>query len=181
MSLITKNRLGELTDSLNIRNKSFSTVLNEARNESRFLATTTIFLSHSHDDLEKDEIKKTIAFLRSLGLRIYIDANDSTMPPFTNGDTAKKIKKQIEENKKFILLATNLAINSQWCNWELGFGDAHKYLKHICLFPLTEKSKDWNGNEYLKIYPRIEEKGHKDFKVIFPDNTSISLESWLQN
>ena len=67
-------------------------------------------------------------------------------------DEAEKIKEQIKMNRKFILVATNKAIDSKWCNWELGFGDAHKYLENIALIPLADNASTWNGTEYLKIY-----------------------------
>lgn len=181
MAIITKDRLNTLTDSYTLRSKTFSTVLNEAKAENRQYAACTIFLSHSHDDLEKEHVKKTIAFLRGLGLKIYVDSDDSSLPPFTNSETARKIKQEIKNNRKFILLATNAAINSKWCNWELGLGDAHKYIEHISLFPLAENAGTWIGSEYLKIYPRIEEVGYKDFRVIHPNGTSMTIQQWLNN
>lgn len=45
------------------------------------------------------------------------------MPEKTSGLTATKIKYQIYKNDKFILLATDNAIASKWCNWEVGIGD----------------------------------------------------------
>jgi hypothetical protein len=56
-------------------------------------------------------------------------------PPFTNGETVKKIKEGIKQNRKFVLLATNKAINSKWCNWELDFCDPHKYIDQVAPFP----------------------------------------------
>lgn len=180
MAFITKDRLNSLTDNFTLRNTTFSAVLNEARSENRTYATSTIFLSHSHQDLDKEHVKRTIAFLRGLGLRIYIDSDDSTMPPFTNAVTASKIKNEIKANKKFILLATNAAIISTWCNWELGFGDAYKYSEHIALFPLAEAGGLWSGKEYLNLYPRIEETV-RGFEVVFPNGATQSLKYWLQS
>ena len=51
-----------------------------------------------------------------------------------------------------------LAIDSKWCNWELGYGDAQKFKAHIALFPLKPKgSYDYlyKGAEYLSLYPYI--------------------------
>lgn len=181
MAIITKDRLNSLTEGFAIRTKTFSDVLNEGQSESRSSAASSIFLSHSHSELEKDEVKRTISFLRGLGLSIYIDSDDSSMPPFTNARTAEKIKQEIKANKKFILLATNAAINSKWCNWELGLGDAHKYIANISLFPLSENVGGWIGNEYLNIYPRIEEIYPNSFRVINPNSTSVDLIHWLRS
>lgn len=46
------------------------------------------------------------------------------MPQVTSGETAIRIKDRIDKCDKFILLATDKAVESKWCNWELGYGDA---------------------------------------------------------
>lgn len=182
MAILTKQRLSELTDQkLGLRN--FSEFINEARNQNRSLAKVTVFLSHSHDDLENADVNRAIVLLRKAGVAVYIDSLDSSLPPFTNATTASTIKTKIKGCKKFVLLATNKAINSKWCNWELGFGDAFKYINDIALIPLADNSVSWNGNEYLKIYPRIEESEYSPeyIKVLFPDGTTKSLYDWLNN
>lgn len=181
MSILTKSRLTAISsDKAGLR--SITQIVNEAKSENRYSATTTIFLSHSHDDLADGSVNKVIVFLRSLGIRVYIDSHDSSMPPFTSAETARKIKEAINDNKKFIFLATNKAISSKWCNWELGYGDAKKYINGIALFPLSENSGIWEGAEYLRIYPRIEESDYtKDYyKIIYPDGKEVSVADWLK-
>lgn len=119
---------------------------------------TTVFISHKHDDL--DEIKGLIGFLeKRYGVKAYIDSWDKSMPKKTSGVTASRIKQKIKNCDKFILLATNGAIESKWCNWELGYGDAQKFdNRSIALFPIKpEKMNDYEykGNEYMQIYPHI--------------------------
>ena len=77
------------------------------------------------------------------------------MPAYTNAETAHKLKQKIEVADKFILVATPNAINSKWCNWELGLGDAAKYKEHIALLPINRTYENFRGAEYLKIYPYI--------------------------
>ena len=117
------------------------------------------------------------------------------MPEVTSGETAMRIKNRIDRCDKFVLLATDNAIESKWCNWELGYGDAKKRLgQDIALLPLTDNQGDYKGNEYLAIYPYIVEntdeehpdsskKGIENFSVRIPrdDNTYtiISLTDWL--
>lgn len=94
----------------------------------------------------------------------------------------RKIKWQIYKNDKFVLLATNNAISSKWCNWEVGIGDTYKLAnKKIALLPLAENSGTWNGNEYLQIYPRIEKSSlYSDtYNVHYPNGTIESLSTWL--
>ena len=175
MGLITKSRLKELTET-QVEYKSFSWRITEAKNVRASVGSKTAFLSHCHDD--KDEVHQAVVLLRDKGgVNVYIDWLDPSMPATTNAETAGKIKSRIIACKKFILLATNNAISSKWCNWELGYGDAMKNLSNVALFVLSENSGVWYGSEYLRLYPRIEESnfvpGH--FKVIFPNGTEVSL------
>jgi hypothetical protein len=112
-----------------------------------------------------------------------MDRTDSGMAPTTGAATATRIKAKIKEHKKFVLVATDNAIQSKWCNWELGYGDAQKFDQHIALLPLAENSGTWTGTEYLRIYPRIEEtyNGSDVYNVIFPDNRAVSLAAWLRS
>lgn len=117
-----------------------------------------------------------------MGISIYVDWADETMPEKTNGITAQKIKRQIYRNDKFVLLATNSAITSKWCNWEVGIGDIYKLSsRKIALLPLAENSGVWNGNEYLQIYPRIEKDSLKnnEYYICYPDGTFEELLIWL--
>jgi hypothetical protein len=146
------------------------------------LTEVTVFLSHKHDEVE--ELKDAIALLKKFGVNVYIDHNDEEMPQHTSGVTADKLKKKIKENKKFILLATEKAIASKWCNWELGFGDAHKYIKDIALLVIKEDNTRWSGSEYLQIYPVIGKKfswSDDYYEVEFPDKKTIDLKTWLNS
>lgn len=77
------------------------------------------------------------------------------MPKVTSSQTATNIKERITRCDKFILLATNGAIESKWCNWELGFRDARKFEKNIALLPMKPTGSTYKGTEYMSIYPCI--------------------------
>ena len=124
---------------------------------------------------------RTSVFLRSMGVDVYVDWMDETMSKATNGETAQKLKTKIKENEKFIFLATENSLISKWCNWEVGYGDAQKYIEKIAIFPLLESNGRWNGQEYLQIYPCIQKKDYGDyFYVVYPNGDSISLVDWLK-
>src|SRR5690606_24149632 len=112
-----------------------------------------IFLSHKHD--EREFLEGAISLLKSFGVDIYVDWLDDGMPKTTSGQTAVRIKQKIKSNDKFILLATEGAIDSKWCNWELGLGDAAKYIDQIAIFPIKKDYANFTGSEYLEIYPYI--------------------------
>ena len=63
----------------------------------------------------------------------------------------------IRQYDKFVFLASDAALASRWCNWEIGFGDAHKYdTDKIAIFPIKQDNRDWTGSEFLQLYPSIE-------------------------
>lgn len=152
----------------------------------------TIFISHKHSDLQ--DLQGVIGLLQDLGAKIYIDSMDIKMPKETSGDTAKRIKEVIKYCKKFVLLATEDAIRSYWCNWELGIGDTHKFKENIAILPMKEIGESnykYIGNEYLQIYPQITHykgftnyQGHyfeSGYYISSPyDNYITKLEDWLR-
>jgi hypothetical protein len=166
----------------------------ESRTFSKSTSTTSIFLSHSHQD--KDKVEQAKIFFENLGISIYVDWMDNTMPERTNGTTANRIKSKIIENHKFVMLATNNAVSSKWCNWEVGIGDTFKLAKdNIAILGLADNNRHWNGNEYLQIYPSIEyQSGNtknnfgnyipKGYYILYPSiNDSRrykTLEEWLR-
>lgn len=119
----------------------------------------TTFISHKNSDLQdREELQGVIKLHEDVGAKIYIDSMDNKMPDETFGETALRIKEVIKHCKKFVLIATEKAIGSYWCNWELGIGDTHKYIEHIAILPIKEKGEydfQFKGNEYLQIYPSI--------------------------
>lgn len=131
-------------------------------NESLIGRKIPVFISHKHEDL--DDLKGIIGFLGvCFNVKAYIDSRDPSMPKITSGETAKIIKNRIKNCKKFILLATDAAIESKWCNWELGFGDAAKLKENVVLFPMKKRGIEYKGNEYMEIYSYISyyEEGDK--------------------
>ena len=160
--------------------KSYSQVrLDEARasisdySQYGYTRKTTVFISHKHDDLE--DLKGVLGYLQQVyGVKVYIDSQDPSMPKVTSAKTAQNIKQRIKQCDKFILLATNSAIESKWCNWELGYGDAQKFKKHIALLPLKPKGSfdyAYKGAEYMNIYPYI---SYFDGTETYTDGTPIS-------
>ncbi len=120
----------------------------------------TVFISHKHSDLQDaEEAKGIVQLFEDMGAQVYIDSMDNKMPSETSGETALRIKDVIKACKKFVLVATEKAIESYWCNWELGIGDTHKYIEHIAIVPIKERGEfdtQFKGNEYMQIYPSID-------------------------
>ena len=128
--ILTENKLKELTLAAN--------VTSEVHQQTRHFSAgqrASVFLSHKHDEIS--QLKRVAYILENLHTNIYVDWLDNSMPKTTSGVTATIIKQQIKKYDKFILIATNGAIDSKWCNWELGYGDAQKFdLGKMALFQL---------------------------------------------
>ena len=124
---------------------------------SRYSSKTTVFISHKHDEI--DDLKGVLGFLeRKYNVKAYIDSRDTKMPRITSAETAMNLKNRISKCDRFILIATNGAVESKWCNWELGFGDANNYPDRIAIRPMKPKGANdsqYKGSEYLRIYPYI--------------------------
>lgn len=191
MSYITEAQLASYRSRTKTFSKNDVITLNES--SSRDKTKPMIFLSHKHDELVI--LQDVVAFLNAEGVEIYVDWMDDEMPAYTNAKTALRLKEKIKVSDKFILVATPNAINSKWCNWELGLGDAEKYIEHIALFPINRTTQNFSGAEYLRIYPYIEyENGNgkyldgrfitKGYYVKTPlenGNTRLtSLKDWLK-
>jgi hypothetical protein len=182
MAILTKSKLSSIAYNKAGGYSQKAVILNESRSYSnKACSKTTIFLSHSH--LDAGYIEDVVVFLRKMGVEVYVDWMDDSMPKATSCTTATLLKQKIKENDRFIFLATNNSIESKWCNWEIGFGDAHKYINKIALLPLKDDNVEWRGNEYLQIYPYIKESDFStgDFIVIFPDGKTVSLYNWLNS
>jgi hypothetical protein len=181
MAILTKGQFESIA-SAKAGTRGLKGQVNERRIFAKATSTTSIFLSHSHTD--KDVIEQAKIFFENLGVSIYVDWADETMPESTNGVTAQKIKNQIiSVNDKFILLATNNAVSSKWCNWELGHGDAEKYINHIAILPIKNTYSDYNGAEYLQIYPYIYESDSTPdaFFIKYPNGDLKNLPEWLKS
>jgi hypothetical protein len=156
MSFITRAQLLGYDQGVSIANESIKARQMAGVALNSYQAETTIFLSHSHKD--KSLIQPAIAFLRSHGVRVYVDWMDEGMPDVVSGETAKKIKQKIGEQKKFLVLVTENSKDSRWVPWELGYADPTKSVANIASFPVAEK-EDFAQNEYMKIYPKIQNLG----------------------
>lgn len=192
MSFLSESNLKSYRNSVKLSNKTLNESLREFKAETRYLKTT-IFLSHKHDELEN--LEGAISFLKNHSANVYVDWLDEGMPKTTSGQTADRIKEKIKQSDKFILLAPEGAINSKWCNWELGLGDADKYIDNIALLPVEKDDSYFKESEYLQIYPYVDyENGNNKYSNGTPipkgyyvrtrsfggRHTIIPLKDWLR-
>ena len=142
-------------------------------------ASVGVFLSHSHLDRNLVERLKFV-LARAGRVSLYVDWRDTAMPPVTNRETARMIKRKIAEPDCFLILATRNAMDSKWVPWEIGIADATKPTDDIAVIPIEDDNGNYGGNEYMQLYQRIV---IADFGIlaVFPPRVTngISFESWI--
>ena len=148
-----------------------------------------VFISHKHHDL--NNVLDLVCFLQDVyHIGAYVDSLDRSQPLITSVETAVRIKDVIRDSHRFIFLATDGAIRSKWCNWELGYGDSVKHSRnHLAFWALQEtsiKQGDFKGNEYMEMYPFIVRGGGEcdslGYSVRIKDKWNekyIPLKEWL--
>lgn len=143
-------------------------------------ASKTVFLSHSHKD--KDLAQGLVNYLAGLGIKLYVDWQDSGMPRITDRKTAENIKKKISDLSYFLILATPNALNSRWVPWEIGVADQVKAQEKIAVIPVVDQSGKFEGNEYLQLYNRVEADNFGKMLVFEKSQTysSDDIKAWLK-
>ena len=163
--------------------------LDNLRRESRVKDGTSgnanIFLCHSHRD--KTIIDKIIILFSNMGLDVYADWMDTSLPESTDKTTAIAIKNRIESSNKFIFLATYHALRSKWCNWELGLAYSNKGDKDFAILPIMTRNEKWRGNEYLQLFPEMQidflakdtSPTKEDVTIKYSDENILPFSDWL--
>src|SRR6478609_2722700 len=101
MAFITRSQIQAYERGVSIANESVASVQAKSAAINASSAQATIFLSHSSKDREL--VKPAIAFLRSHGIAVYVDWMDEGMQDVVSGETAKRIKEKIREQRKFMV------------------------------------------------------------------------------
>lgn len=185
--IITESKLRELTPQVRALNE----VVAQRRTFSDAHRNFSVFLSHKHDEIE--HLNRVRQILELVNVNVYVDWADPAMQHPTNRETAERLKQKIRAYDKFVFIASDAAIASEWCNWEIGYGDAQKYDDDkIAVFPIKQDNRNWTGNEYLQLYPSIEyydgttfysnhERIERGFyvKYYYDQNIIIPLLRWL--
>ena len=178
MALYTEQQLHDLAQKAR-SDQSAQRKLRKAMTESTKSLSKYIFLSHSHHD--RKFVEDAQEFFALYGVDLYVDWQDLEMPSLTSPTTAAKLKARINGCHRFVVLASNNAGNSKWVPWELGYADSSKTMNNIAIFGIADNSGNWNGNEYIGIYPRIS-RSKNGLPCIYSagSNTNgIALDDWM--
>jgi len=139
-----------------------------------------IFLSHSF--LDADDVLKIKSYFESTGLRVYVDWTEDPQLDRKNvtPQTAARIKSRMQRCQSLIYLYSLNGRRSVWMPWELGCMDGmqNKKIAIMPLIPDGAPNATYDGQEYLGLYPYIENIGGVP-KVILNQVTQKDIPSWL--
>lgn len=141
--------------------------------EARAALKQTAFLCHSHQDAQF--AKGLQGLLQDQGWQVYIDWEDTSMPPIPSRETAEKIQTRIRQLDWFFFLATSNSMASRWCPWEIGYADGVKDYDAILVFPTRDDAGRSYGNEYVQLYRHVDGAQGGVFGAFFPNERGVSL------
>jgi hypothetical protein len=187
--ILTQSYLRTISASKNLRFSSDSQqqVLNENTQIFKTKNKFDLFLSHS--SLDKELIYTLVNLFNISGYSVYVDWIFDTQLDRSQvtKKTAEVLKTRINSSSGLAYIATNNSSQSNWCRWELGYGDG-KINGRCAILPVLETSSSvFRGQEYLGLYPylqytQISGSLKYDFWVYDNENPEyyVILSQWLK-
>ena len=136
-----------------------------------------IFISYNFND--KEIITGVYNALTEMGFKVYVDFIVDSNLDRSNVtlETAKTIRRRLENSKSLIYAQSPSAAMSRWMPWELGVVDGHT--KRCAILPILARSTDiYSRQEYLKLYPVIK-PGSTNSMYVYGDPNRIEVLSTI--
>ncbi len=143
-----------------------------------------LFISHSF--MDKQLVEALYRKFEEAGYKVYIDWKEEKLQDRENvsSETARILRERMNRCSGLSYIATGNIVNTKWCPRELGYADGKK--NRAAILPiLNEESNEYEGMEYLGLYPYIDyvkdQNGKFDFWVNDSQikNKYITLRKWL--
>lgn len=154
--LLTTGRLRDLASrETRLRKSTTAEILHDSAVSKR--TSYDVFLSHSSMDSEL--VLGAKALMESYGFTVYVDWIDDPqlIRDRVNSTSAAVIRSRMRSCKMLVYAHTLNASRSKWCPWELGYFDGEKG-GNIFILPVSKDGKStFEGQEYLGLYPYIDE------------------------
>lgn len=117
-----------------------------------------VFLSHCVKDARAIEGVRTI-MMRS-GLSVYVDWIDDPLlsRESVTPRTAATLRSRMRNSESLIFATSESSPGSRWMPWELGYFDGFRP-ERVAVLPLVESGQSFRGQEYLGLYPKLEDAG----------------------
>ncbi len=145
-----------------------------------------IFLSHSY--LDKSLVYTLVDLFNEAAYSVYVDWMVDTQLDrgSVTAKTATTLRERMDACHGLAYISTANITNSKCCPWELGYMDGNKNGRCAILPILERDTSEFNGQEYLGIYPCIDyEKVRNSEKYEFWVNDPtdrkkyVSVKKWL--
>jgi hypothetical protein len=142
-----------------------------------------VFLSHSF--LDAEIILGVKELLESEGLQVYVDwIEDAQLDrAYVTAKTADRLRTRMRHSQSLIFATSATSSASKWMPWELGYFDGFRP-GYVAILPLVSTAgADFLGQEYLALYPYIEDinwtGGGRGFGISTGPTTARSVQSFL--
>jgi hypothetical protein len=189
MALFTETQLRQRANNVKqaqarFATKSFAEIVRETAQAIPLGTPFDIFLSHSFADA--DLILGLTSVFEEFGYKAYVDwvVDQGVDRSRVTKETADLLRKRMEDSKCLLYASTENALDSKWMPWETGYFDAKK--GKVAIVPIAKQSAsdNYNGQEYLGLYPYmsiIGERSASAFLLIHEDSQTWTLfQHWLQ-
>jgi len=144
-----------------------------------------VFLSHSF--LDAQIVLGVKELLEAEGLRVYVDwIEDAQMDRSqVTAKTADILRTRMQHSSSLIYATSATSSQSKWMPWELGYFDGYRP-GFVAILPLVQSATaDFKGQEYLGLYPYIEDinwdTGRRGFGRSTGPRTARTLSSLVIN
>lgn len=145
----------------------------------------TIFLCHSY--LDADVILGLKTRIESLGYSVYVDWFEDAQFQryYVTKETALFLKDRMANCDSLFFATSANSTYSKWMPWECGYFDGLRGLVAICPVSNRTDQYSYNGQEYLGIYPYIEQAkvrntGQDTLWVCESPSKYVSFDTWLK-
>lgn len=137
-------------------------MLNEAVTNARDEDHFDIFLSHCLKD--EEEVASAMALLEEQGYKVYVDwvIDKNLDRTRVTPKTADILRKRMRQSDALFFATSANSPDSRWMPWELGYFDGLRKGRIAVMPLLPSTSSDFKGQEYLGLYPVIEQLPTKD-------------------
>ena len=121
--------------------------------------TTTFDIFLSHSSLDAEVILGVKELLEGEGLTVYVDwIEDAQLDRSrVTAQTAELLRTRMRHSRSLIFATSETSSRSKWMPWELGYFDGFRP-GFVAILPLVSSaSADFSGQEYLGLYPYLED------------------------
>jgi len=178
MVTFTENRIRKRAQRSTGGFRDATTVLKEEVASAKKKSSFDVFLSHSTSDAQI--ILGVKGILEDYGKSVYVDWLDDPQLDrrHVTPATAEVIRSRMNQSKSLVYVHTINSGSSKWMPWELGYFDG--FNGAVAIFPISKSGESFEGQEYLGIYPYIDEAPPRNSSTnqLWINRSSADSKNW---